>query len=183
MGQARLGGFLLFVCSTLFSNGSILTRKVTERFFVEFFGFLFDNTSQTGFVCISLSQSLSFLYIVEYGLGQCYRFITLTYSCSALGLSQSKSNLVVFFIWGFEQALVFQHKFEPSILSGIFLKIICMGFCGLALWDKYCADSKNTHLVPMPTMKGTLIILPYFVTPSLISSNITNCEEKTLRIL
>ena len=69
------------------------------------------------------------------------------------------------------------------ILLGIFLKIIWMGFCGLALCDKYCADSRNTHLVPTPTMKGTLIILPYCLTPSLISSNITSWGEKTLRIL
>ena len=37
------------------------------------------------------------------------------YSLSALSLSYSKNNPVVFFIWGFEQALVFYHKSELSV--------------------------------------------------------------------
>ena len=39
---------------TLFSSGSILTWRIVERFFAEFFGFLFDNTSWCYFVVASL---------------------------------------------------------------------------------------------------------------------------------
>ena len=45
MKFSRLEGFLIFVYSYLFTSGSISTWRVAERFFVEFFGFLFDNTS------------------------------------------------------------------------------------------------------------------------------------------
>ena len=37
--------FCYLCTSTLFSSESILTWRVAERFFAEFFGFLFDNTS------------------------------------------------------------------------------------------------------------------------------------------
>ena len=57
-GRLGLEGLLLFVCSNLFSNGLISTRKVAERFFVEFFGFLFDNTSWRYLVFASLFPTL-----------------------------------------------------------------------------------------------------------------------------
>ena len=37
---------MIFVYSNLFTNGSISTWRVTERFFAEHFGFLFDNMSR-----------------------------------------------------------------------------------------------------------------------------------------
>ena len=43
---------------TFFSSGSILTWRVVERFFVELFGFLFDNTSWCYFVFASLFPTL-----------------------------------------------------------------------------------------------------------------------------
>ena len=44
MGKTRLGGyFVIHVLLTLFSSESILTWRIVERFFAEFFSFLFDN--------------------------------------------------------------------------------------------------------------------------------------------
>ena len=44
-GKLGLEGLLLFVYSNLFSSGLIYCLEGGGRFFVEFFGFLFDNTS------------------------------------------------------------------------------------------------------------------------------------------
>ena len=43
---------------TFFSSGSILTWRVVERFFVELFGFLFDNTSWCYLRFVSLFPTL-----------------------------------------------------------------------------------------------------------------------------
>ena len=45
LGILGLEGLLLFVHSNLFTSGLISTWRVVERFFAEFFGFLFDNMS------------------------------------------------------------------------------------------------------------------------------------------
>ena len=45
LGRLGLEGPLLFVYPNLLSSGSIYRLEGGERFFVEFFGFLFDNTS------------------------------------------------------------------------------------------------------------------------------------------
>ena len=103
---------------TLFSNGSILTQRVVKRFFTEFFGFFFNNTSRCYLVFASLFPTLKLYFISliidEYGLRQCYRLFMLIYSYSTLSLSQSESNLAVILIWGSKQALVFSYKFELS---------------------------------------------------------------------
>ena len=103
---------------TLFSSGLISTWRVTERFFAEFFGFLFDNMSWCYLVFASLfpySCALHLLFVFHvYALEQ-YRFFVHIYSCSALSLSQCKSNLAVIFIQEFEQALVIYHKSKLSI--------------------------------------------------------------------
>ena len=108
-----------YICtSTLFSSKSIAAQRVTERFFAEFFSFLFDNTSRYYFVFAFLFPTLKLYFILviidEYGLRQCYRLFVLIYSYSTLSLNQSKSNLAVILIQGFKQTLVFSHKFELS---------------------------------------------------------------------
>ena len=114
---------------TLFFSRSILTWRVAESFFAEFFGFLFNYTSQCYLVFSSLFPTLKLYFILliidEYGLGQCYRLFALIYSYSTLSLSQSKSNLAVILIWGSKQAIVFSHKSELSI--GIRM-VILIGF-------------------------------------------------------
>ena len=60
-------GFLLFVYSNLFTSGSISTWRVAEKFFTEFFGFLFDNTFWCYLVFASLlpySLNFTLLFIV-----------------------------------------------------------------------------------------------------------------------
>ena len=57
---------------TLFSNGSISIWRVAERFFAEFFSFLFDNTSWCYLVFASFFPTLlAFILLLmmdEYGL-------------------------------------------------------------------------------------------------------------------
>ena len=66
LGRLGLEGLFLFVYSNLFTNGSILTWKVAERFFAEFFGFLFYNTSWCYLVFASLfPYSLCFIFIFQ----------------------------------------------------------------------------------------------------------------------
>ena len=107
---------------TLFSSGSITAWRATERFFIEFFSFLFDNMFRCYLVFVSPFPTLK-LYLIslimdEYGLRYCYRLFVLIYSYFVLSLSQSKSNLAVILIWGSKQALVFTHKFELSMCFG-----------------------------------------------------------------
>ena len=46
MEQTRLGGFFCYSCTPTYSLMDRFTAlRVVVRFFVEFFGFLFDNTS------------------------------------------------------------------------------------------------------------------------------------------
>ena len=103
---------------TLFSSGLISIQRVVKKFFTEFFGFFFNNTSRCYLVFASLFPTLKLYFISlimdEYGLRQCYWLFVLIYSYSALSLSQSKSNLAVILIWGCKQVLVFSHKFELS---------------------------------------------------------------------
>ena len=58
---------------TLFSNGSISIWRVAERFFAEFFDFLFDNTFWCYLVFASLFPTLKLYFISlmmdKYGLG------------------------------------------------------------------------------------------------------------------
>ena len=72
LGRLGLEGLLLFVYSNLFTSGSISTWRVVDRFFAEFFGFLFDNMSWCYLVFSSLFPSLYdfplLFIVVEYGL-------------------------------------------------------------------------------------------------------------------
>ena len=77
---------------TLFFSGSITTWRAAERFFAEFFGFLFDNTSWCYLVIASLfpySCALLLLFVIHvYALEQywCYLVIAslFPYSCALL---------------------------------------------------------------------------------------------------
>ena len=67
--------FLIFVYSNLFTSGSISTWRVAERFFVEFLGFFFNNTSSCYLMFASLFlYSLYFTFIV-YCLCSCTRVV------------------------------------------------------------------------------------------------------------
>ena len=67
LGRLELEGLLLFVYSNLFTSRLISTWRVVEKFFVEFFGFFFDNTSWYYLVFASLFPfSLNFISIVTY---------------------------------------------------------------------------------------------------------------------
>ena len=59
-GRLGLESLLLFVYSNLFSSGSITAWRVAERFFAEFFGFLFDNTSAC-YLCLHSSSLLFYI--------------------------------------------------------------------------------------------------------------------------
>ena len=56
--MAQVNGVDYLCTLTLFTSGSISTWRVAERFFAEFFSFLFDNTSQCYFVFASLFPTL-----------------------------------------------------------------------------------------------------------------------------
>ena len=67
LGRLDLEGLLLFVYYNLFTSGSISTWRVVERFFAEFFGFLFDNMSWCYLVFASLfpySCALHLLFVI-----------------------------------------------------------------------------------------------------------------------
>ena len=105
--------------------------RATERFFAEFFNFLFDNIfggQQRGFSpSSSISSSIThqrvilffhslfpyscalllLLVVHAYALEQFYWFIALHLLLFRTQISQSKSNLAVIFNWGSKQALVF----------------------------------------------------------------------------
>ena len=68
LDRLDLESLLLFVYSNLFTSGSISTWRIAERFFVEFFNFLFNNTSWCYLIFTSLfpySCALLFLFIVH----------------------------------------------------------------------------------------------------------------------
>ena len=51
-GRLGLKGLLLFMYPNRFSSGSFTAWRAVERFFAEFFGFLFDNTSLC-YLCVA----------------------------------------------------------------------------------------------------------------------------------
>ena len=131
--------------SNLFTIGSISTWRVTERFFTEFFGFLFDNTSWCYLVFASFFPTLLafilLLIFVEYGLEYFYRLLARIYSYSALSLSQSKNNRAVTFNQGSKQVLVFSYKFELSTL----IPMKCRELLERILRDKLQKKTRLTH--------------------------------------
>ena len=72
LGRLGLEGLFLFVYSNLFTNGLISTWRVAKRFFAEFFGFLFDNTSWYYLVFVFLfpysSSFIVYCCLLAYGL-------------------------------------------------------------------------------------------------------------------
>ena len=95
---------------TLFSSESILTQRVVERFFTEFFGFLFNNTFWCYFVVASFfhySCALLLLFSIHVYALEWYQFIAHIYSCFTLCLSKSKINLAMILIGGLKKLLCF----------------------------------------------------------------------------
>ena len=109
-GRLELEGLLLFVYSNLFTSRLISTWRVAEKFFVEFFGFLFDNTSWGYLVFASLFPFyLNFISIVTYLLmaQSVNPVIALHLLLFRTQISQSKSNLAVILKLESKQARVF----------------------------------------------------------------------------
>ena len=72
LGRLGLEGLLLFVYPNFLSSGSITAWRAVERFYVEYFGFLFDNTSACylvfAFFFLTLLTFILLLVYDEYGL-------------------------------------------------------------------------------------------------------------------
>ena len=93
---------------TLFSSGLITTWRAAERFFAEFFDFLFDNTSWCYLVVASFfpySCALLLLFVLHV-----YALVQFSVYCASFTLvlhldSQSKINLAVIFYQGSKQLL------------------------------------------------------------------------------
>ena len=67
LGRLGLDGLLLFVYPNLLFSGSIIAWRAAERFFDEFFGFLFDNTSACYLVfAFSFPTLLYFILLLCY---------------------------------------------------------------------------------------------------------------------
>ena len=85
----------------LFSSGLILTWRVAERFFAEFFAFVFNNTSLCYLVVASFFLYSCALLLLDCCSCLCTRVVIgllcFIYSCSALKISQSKNNLAIIF--------------------------------------------------------------------------------------
>ena len=100
------------------SSESITAWRVAEKFFVEFFGFLFDNTSACylvfAFFFPTILYSILLLCYFIYGLEYCVCLSAHIYTIPHLVLSQCKINRAVSLIWGSKQLLCFQHIFELS---------------------------------------------------------------------
>ena len=92
--------------------------RAAERFFVEFFDFLFNNTSACYLVFASffptLLHSILLLCCYDYELEQFVCLSTHIYTIPHLVLSQCKINRAVTFFFGSKQLLCFQHSFKLS---------------------------------------------------------------------
>ena len=101
MGRLGLEGLLLFMYSNLFTSGSISTWRVVERFFVEFFGFFFDNTSwcylvfhPSSLTLVLYIYCLLFIFVHKSSFGDCASF-TLVLHLDKLGKKQSSRNFKI----------------------------------------------------------------------------------------
>ena len=107
----------------LLSSESITAWKAAERFFAEFFSFLFDNTSAcylvSAFFFPTLLPFILWLCYNVYGIEQLVCLSARIYSIPHLVLSQSKINRVITLIWISKQLLCF-HTF--SSFQNIYLK-------------------------------------------------------------
>ena len=88
LGRLGLEGLLLFVYLNLLSSDRFTAWRAAEKFFAEFFGFLFDNTSRCYLVfAFSLPLLLCFTFIICYSC-LCTRVVInllrIIHSCSTL---------------------------------------------------------------------------------------------------
>ena len=116
LGRLGLEDLLLFMYPTLFSSGLLTAWRAAEKFFAEYFGFLFDNTSP-GYLCVCISLPLLFLLIttmvvINFGL-ECFTNSVLAYiyiphiHCLFISLC--------WYFWGSKRSLVFYTLIEHSI--------------------------------------------------------------------
>ena len=104
LGRLVLEGLLLFVYPNLLSSGSITTWRAAERFFVEFFNFLFDNISVCYLVfAFYFPLLLCFTFIICCSC-LCTRVVSVDCTSFTIG---GLNHLTVIFNWGSKQALVF----------------------------------------------------------------------------
>ena len=120
-GQIRLGRSLANPCiPTDCLVDQFPLERAAERFFAEFFSFLFDNISAYYLVFASffptLLYSILLLCCFVYGLEQCVCLSARINTIPHLVLSQCKIYRAVTFNWGSKQLLCFQHIFELSIM-------------------------------------------------------------------
>ena len=88
LGRLGLEGLLLFVYLNLLSSDRFTAWRAAEKFFAQFFGFLFDNTSRCYLVfAFSLPLLLCFTFIICYSC-LCTRVVInllrFIHSCSTL---------------------------------------------------------------------------------------------------
>ena len=82
---------MIFVYSNLFTSGLISTWRVTERFFAEYFDFLFDNISWCYLVFASLFPALYDLHLLLIMLAYGLRVVLPVYcECSTFVLHLDK---------------------------------------------------------------------------------------------
>ena len=110
-GRLGLKGLLLTIISQLIVQWIDFYWRAAERFFNEFFGFLFDKMSRC-YLCLHLSSLLlviSFLLLCcfKYGLEQLSCLYTCVYTILHLVLSQCKINQAETLIWGSKQLVCF----------------------------------------------------------------------------
>ena len=102
--QIRLGGSFWYLCTPTYSLVDYFDLEGHREVFVEFFNFLFDNTSWYYFVFASLfPYSLSFTF-TSYCICLCFReqirFYCVTLTLFPHLVKQSKSNLTINFNLG-----------------------------------------------------------------------------------
>ena len=84
LGRLGLEGLCYSCILTLFSSGLLVAWRALERFFAEYFGFLFDNTSPC-YVCVHLHLSslslyllITLVFVINFGL-DCFINFVLAY--------------------------------------------------------------------------------------------------------
>ena len=128
-GRLGLEGLLLTLVSQLIVQWIDFHLEGRERFFTEFFDFLFDNTSRC-YLCLYLSSLLLFISFLllccfKYGLEQLSCLYACVYTIPHLVLSQCKINQAITLIWGSIQLVCFRHisKLSIGIRAGAFFVV------------------------------------------------------------
>ena len=105
LGRLGLEGLLLFMYPNWFSSGSFTTWSAAERFFAEFFSFLFDNTCRCYLVFASLFPlllSFNFYWLWLIKSVYCLYFIFRTY---------------IVWIYACIGKFIFVRKFRPQLIE------------------------------------------------------------------